>query len=172
MEILKELLLSREATGTVEWLGFSTASRSPISSTEFVEIVRGGIRGDHHCRPTRPSRRQVTLIQAEHLPVVASLMSRTEIRPELLRRNVVVSGINLSALRYMRFRIGTAVLEGSGPCPPCSRMEENLGPGGYAAMVNHGGITAIVITEGHILLGDTVQPLEVVPQKGSESAER
>ncbi len=84
-----------------------------------------------------------------------------EIAPELLRRNVVVSGINLSALRYMRFRIGTAILEGSGPCPPCSRMEENLGPGGYSAMVNHGGITAIVITEGQVQLGDTVQPLEV-----------
>ncbi len=161
MEILKELLLSRELTGTVEWLGFSTASRSPITTSEFVEIVHGGVRGDHHCRPARPSKRQVTLIQAEHLPVVASLIGRKEIAPELLRRNVVVSGINLSALRYMRFRIGTAILEGSGPCPPCSRMEENLGPGGYSAMVNHGGITAIVITEGQVQLGDTVQPLEV-----------
>lgn len=167
MEILKELLLSRETTGTVEWLGFAGASRSPITTPEFVEIIHGGIRGDHHCRPARSSKRQVTLIQAEHLPVVASLLCRKEISPELLRRNIVVSGINLSALRYMRFRIGTAVLEGSGPCPPCSRMEENLGPGGYSAMVNHGGITAIVITEGHILLGDTVQPLEVAPQKQS-----
>lgn len=161
MEILKELLLSRETTGTVEWLGFSTASRSTIVTPEFVEIIHGGVRGDHHCRPARPSKRQVTLIQAEHLPVVASLIGRKEISPELLRRNVVVSGINLSALRYMRFRIGTAVLEGSGPCPPCSRMEENLGSGGYSAMVNHGGITAIVITAGHVQLGDTVRPLEV-----------
>lgn len=161
MEILKELLLSRETTGTVEWLGFSSASRSEISTPEMVEIIHGGVRGDHHCRPARPSKRQVTLIQAEHLPVVASLIGRTEISPELLRRNIVVSGINLSALRYMRFRIGTAVLEGSGPCPPCSRMEENLGPGGYAAMVNHGGITAIVVAEGLIQIGDSVTPIEV-----------
>ena len=38
-------------------------------------------------------------------------------------------------------------------------MDENLGPGGYAAMLGHGGITAIVIAEGIIQLGDSVQAL-------------
>jgi len=161
MEILKELLMTNPVVGTVDWIGIAKASRAPMDSLEFAEIVHGGLRGDHHCRPGRPSKRQVTLIQAEHLPVVASLLNRKDVQPELLRRNIVVSGINLAALKYTRFRIGTALLEGTGNCPPCSRMEENLGPGGYFAMVNHGGITAIVLEEGTFSVGDLVTPIEV-----------
>ena len=40
-------------------------------------------------------------------------------------------------------------------------MEENLGAGGYAAMLNHGGITAVVETEGVASIGDSIVPLSV-----------
>ncbi|MFO1003365.1 MAG: MOSC domain-containing protein [Planctomycetaceae bacterium] len=160
MEILKELLSTNTFQGQVDWIGVSSGSRSEIQIRETVRIVKGGIEGDHHCRPARSSKRQVTLIQAEHIPVVEAILGRGKIDPSLLRRNIVVSGINLAALKYQTFRIGTAVLEGSGNCPPCSRMEENLGPGGYAAMLAHGGITAVVVSEGVVGLGDRVS---VVP---------
>jgi MOSC domain-containing protein YiiM len=163
VEILKELLGGSTAVGTVRWLGIATASRAVIQPQQTVQIVRGGIEGDHHCRPQRASKRQVTLIQAEHLQVVADLLNCGEIDPSELRRNIVVSGICLESLRYQQFRIGTAILSGSGSCPPCSRMEENLGPGGYAAMLGHGGITAVVIQSGSISLGDSVQPLGPLP---------
>ena len=118
--------------------------------------VGTGVAGDHHARSGR-GKRQVTLIQAEHLQVVAQLLGHeTSIDPAHLRRNVVVSGINLWALRQLRFRIGSALLEGTGPCPPCSRMEENLGAGGYHAMRGHGGITAIVVEPGVLRVGDPV----------------
>ena len=165
MEILHELLAAQKTiTGRVDWIGFSNASRGIIQPQTEVRIVTGGIEGDHHCRPKRNSKRQVTLIQAEHLPVVAALLGRKDLPPELLRRNIVVSGICLAALRYQTFRIGDAILEGSGNCPPCSRMEENLGPGGYAAMLGHGGITAIVQTPGRVSVGDAVAVVAAVTQ--------
>jgi MOSC domain-containing protein YiiM len=98
----------------------------------------------------------VTLIQAEHLQVVALIMGRTELRPGDLRRNLVVSGLNLYALRERRFRIGPVLLEGSGPCEPCSRMEEVLGTGGYNAMRGHGGIVARILEGGVLRSGDEV----------------
>lgn len=160
MEILKELLAAQHScVGRVDWLGISPVSRAPIIARSEVEIVVGGILGDHHCRPKRASKRQVTLIQAEHLAVVAALLGRSSIDPHLLRRNIVVSGISLAGLRYQNFRIGDAVLVGSGNCPPCSRMEENLGAGGYAAMLGHGGITAIVQCPGRVRTGDLVTVL-------------
>lgn len=160
MEIMKELLATAHPTGKVEWIGIAEASRAAVSSETSVELRKSaGIVGDHHCREENSSKRQVTLIQAEHLPLVAQFLKRSDVAPELLRRNIVVSGINLAALRHQRFRVGAAVLRGSGSCPPCSRMEENLGIGGYAAMLGHAGITAIVEESGAVQVGDTVAGL-------------
>jgi MOSC domain-containing protein YiiM len=72
----------------------------------------------------------------------------------VLRRNIVVSGINLLALKDKQFRVGGAVLAFSGLCHPCSKMERELGPGGYNAMRGHGGITARVVSAGSVSLGD------------------
>ena len=75
-----------------------------------------------------------------------------------LRRNIVVSGINLVALRHRKIRLGTAIVKGTELCPPCSRMEAALGEGGYNAMRGHGGICTAVIEVGKISVGDAVEP--------------
>lgn len=116
---------------------------------------RTGLTGDHHAL-SGLSKRQVTLIQQEHLAVVGALLDRGPVDPALLRRNLVVSGINLLSLKAARFRVGSVLLEGTGPCAPCSLMEKNLGPGGYSAMRGHGGITAVVVEGGQISVGDPV----------------
>ncbi|MEL7428576.1 MAG: MOSC domain-containing protein [Pseudomonadota bacterium] len=95
-------------------------------------------------------------MQAEHLPVIGSFLGIGQVMPELLRRNLVISGINLLGLRHRQFRIGNTIFEGTGLCAPCSRMEETLGRGGYAAVRGHGGIVARVIEAGSLKIGDTV----------------
>lgn len=163
MEILKELLNSRPVVGRVEWIGIAKASRDPMQVVQSAKAIEQfGLDGEHHGRPNGKSKRQVTFIQQEHLACVQTLLgdSAVKVDPGLLRRNVVVSGINLSALRHLTFQIGTAVFQGTGSCPPCSRMDENLGKGGYAAMLGHGGITAIVLRSGPFSVGDQVQVVE------------
>jgi MOSC domain-containing protein YiiM len=76
----------------------------------------------------------------------------------MLRRNLVVSGLNLSALRGKTLCIGAAMLRLTGPCAPCSRMERVLGHGGYTAMRGHGGWCAEVARPGAICIGDVVLP--------------
>ena len=102
------------------------------------------------------STRQVTLIQHEHLAVIAQLARVAQVDPVGLRRNLVVSGINLLALKNARLQVGGALLELVGPCQPCSRMEEAIGAGGYAAMRGHGGMTARVVSGGPRRVGDRV----------------
>lgn len=160
MRTIAELLAIIPQTGTVRWIGLSTGRRSEIQPVEEVLALAGfGLEGDHHAKRKADTKRQVTLIQAEHLVAVAGMLHQAEISPTLTRRNIVVSGINLLALKGQRFQIGEAILEGTGPCEPCSRMEENLGPGGYNAMRGHGGLTAKVITAGLIRRGDSVKLL-------------
>jgi MOSC domain-containing protein YiiM len=101
----------------------------------------------------------VTLVQAEHLPVIARFCGLDTLDPAILRRNIVVSGLNLLALRGVRFRLGTALLEGTGPCAPCSKMERALGPGAYNALRGHGGLTARVLDIGYVTVGDAVEAL-------------
>ena len=132
----------------------TTGARS-IAVDEVTAVEGRGLEGDRYRR--KGGKRQVTLMQAEHLPVIASLLGRDEIDPALLRRNIAVRGINLLALKKQRFQIGDAVFEGTGLCHPCSRMEETFGPGGYNAVRGHGGLTARVVQEGRISIGDMVR---------------
>ncbi|GAA4400169.1 MOSC domain-containing protein [Nibrella viscosa] len=142
--------------GRLEWISIRPVQRGPVQVVDDVEVSPDkGLVGDHYSG--RSGTRHVTLIQAEHLPAVAALTGHPEVDPGLLRRNLVVSGINLLALKNQRFRIGPeVVLETTGECHPCSRMETNLGPGGYNAMRGHGGITARVIQGGTIRVGDEI----------------
>ena len=152
--------------GQVEWIGLCTSRRGAVRSVDSVMAREGtGLDGDHHAA-NGSSKRQVTLIQAEHLPVIAALTGCESVTPDQLRRNVVVSGINLLSLKDQKFRIGAALLQGTGPCVPCSRMEEVLGTGGYNAMRGQGGICAQVLEEGTVSVGDSVTMFIEEPDDG------
>ncbi len=159
MKTLTELQNFIPGNGTVTWIGVRPARREPVVSVRSTRALIGlGLEGDRRTsgKHSPDADRLVTLIQEEHLPAIASLLMLDDLDPALLRRNIVVKGINLLALKNQQFKIGDAILEGTGPCPPCSRMEEVLGAGGYNAMRGHGGITAKVIQEGEIDCGDDV----------------
>ena len=144
--------------GHVQWMGRAAERKGPIEEMQEIRLEEGsGIVGDHHANGRRRSKRQVTLIQAEHLPVISALSKQPDLHPSWLRRNLVVSGIPLLALVDKEFRIGGAVLAGTGLCDPCHLMEERLGSGGYNAMLGHGGITAVVLCSGTVKVGDPVR---------------
>ncbi len=147
--------------GLVEQILLSPARKQPLNSVDTATVRVGtGLVGDHHSERRPGGKRQVTLIQSEHVPVIASLSGHPDLAASLLRRNIVLSGIPVNALRGVRFRIGPdVVLEGTGPCDPCSRMEQLLGPGGYNAMRGMGGLTARVVDGGEISVGDGVVAL-------------
>ncbi|TDP82189.1 MOSC domain-containing protein [Aquabacterium commune] len=165
--------LSRHAPhiGRLDAIHLRPARLQAVQSVDSaIALVDQGLQGDRTAAraPSRPggSKRQVTLMQAEHLGVIAALTHRDSVDAAALRRNLLVSGLNLVACKAL-FKdtplllcIGTEVqLELTGPCDPCSRMEAVLGPGGYHAMRGHGGMTARVLRGGVLRVGDAVRCL-------------
>jgi MOSC domain-containing protein YiiM len=153
---LRALLKQRRAPGQLSWIGVRPAHGAAMTVlTEAVLHTERGIEGDLASARTG-GKRQVSLLQAEHLPVIAGFVAREAIDPALLRRNLLVRGINLLALRNTTFRVGAVLFQGSGNCEPCSKMERALGLGGYNALRGHGGILARVLRGGLLRVGDEV----------------
>lgn len=159
MATVKELMDQLPQQGQVRWLGVRSGRRAPMQVVERLEALVGkGLTGDRYRGQSGSAgKRQVTLVQHEHLAAIASMLGRPCIDPLDLRRNIAVSGINLIALKGKQFRMGTAVLEYTGLCHPCSRMQETFGRGGYNAVRGHGGICARVVQDGIIKLGSSVE---------------
>jgi MOSC domain-containing protein YiiM len=142
--------------GHVTWIGLRPARHAPMRVVDHATLdPEVGVQGDHYAG--RSGARQVSLITQEALAAIASYLGRDAVSPELLRRNLVLRGVNLLALKERRFRLGTALLEYAGECHPCSRMETLLGPGGYNAVRGQGGILARVIEAGAIRQGDLLE---------------
>lgn len=146
--------------GKLEWIGLRPARREDMKVVDETMALEGlGLDGDRRCNGTPGSARQVSLINAEHIEVVARILGKDHIDPGLLRRNLVISGLNLQAIRYQRFQIGESIFEATALCHPCTRMDKNLGPGGHAAMLGHGGLCAKIIQSGLIRVGDKLEVL-------------
>lgn len=150
---LQQLFDTMPQTGRVTWIGVRPDKHTPITSQITIDVDEKGLVGDRYSR--KNGKRSVTLIQHEHLAAVSSIMG-IEVTPELVRRNIVVSSINLLALKDRTFQVGNVILEYTGLCHPCSKMEKALGAGGYNAMRGHGGITARVVESGRISVDDVV----------------
>lgn len=152
-----EKLRQSIAPGKLEWIGLRPERRGEIRVVDRAQGIVGlGLEGDHRCLKTPGSARQVTIISREYIHQIAQQLGLAAIDPALLRRNLVISGMNLNLLRFQRLQIGEAIFETSALCDPCSRMDENLGQGGAAAMFGYGGLCAKVIQGGLISVGDQV----------------
>ena len=164
--LLRALTDTFPRNGRLEWIGVRPERRAAVVELAEAEArVERGLTGDYRAR-SPGSRRQVTLIQHEHLAVIANLLGHATAHPALARRNLAVSGINVLALKDEVFAIGDAVFQGTGVCAPCSKMEKYYGEGGYNALRGHGGITALVVVGGVIRRGDDVRrvaPDELAP---------
>lgn len=171
---LRDLTQLFPNAGRLEAIVLRPDRRVQAVHTEQATLQPGfGLVGDRRAQKERigssSRKRELTLIQHEHLPLVARLCGKASVDAADLRRNLVVSGINLLAMRspfknqVLEYSIGDeAVVQITGLCEPCSRMEEVLGEGGYNAMRGHGGVIAMVLHGGVIRIGDTVRLKSVV----------
>jgi MOSC domain-containing protein YiiM len=122
MKTIRDLNRPPQIEGRVESIVVRSSPREVARTVEGTLALAGiGLADDRLGKrgESELSTRQVTLIQAEHLSVIARLARVDQVDPVGLRRNLVVSGINLLALKNAKLQVGSALLEIVGPCHPC-----------------------------------------------------
>lgn len=153
---LAQLINAPMRPGRIAWIGVRPVRRAAMQPLDEATLTPdNGLIGDRYSG--RSGERHLTLIGASDLAAIAEFLGLETVAPDQLRRNIVVSGVNLLALKDKRFRLGGALLQTTGECHPCSRMEETFGPGGYNAVRGHGGVTARVLQGGLIRTGDALE---------------
>jgi MOSC domain-containing protein YiiM len=169
IESLRDLSDRFSVQGRIEAIVLRPERQQPAILVNEVEAIpEYGLVGDRRAQQRRTTKttrkREITLLQAEHIPLIAHWSNLDHLSPLQLRRNLIISGINLLSMRSpfpdlrLYWQIGEQVtFEITGPCDPCSRMETDLGPGAYNAMRGHGGMTARLLVGGIIRVGDPVR---------------
>jgi MOSC domain-containing protein YiiM len=131
-----------------------------MDTVEAVDVtVREGVHGDYRgsLKPGR-NKRQVTVMAAEGWRDALAEVKQP-VAWEQRRVNLLVEGLALEETTGARIVFASGlVLEITGECDPCSRMEE-VAPGLKGALLPHwrGGVTTRVIEGGRLHVGDSVR---------------
>ena len=73
----------------------------------------------------------------------------------MLRRNVIVSGVDLNELIGVDFELQGVQFRGTQHCKPCAWMDVAFAPGAEKFLApGKGGLRARILTDGRISLGD------------------
>jgi hypothetical protein len=148
------------AAGTVAAIVLAPAAEAPLRSVDRAHAIAGrGLRGDRYADGAGTFSaggghgRDLTLVAAEVLDDVG-------LEPVDARRNLVVRGVDLDALRGRRFRVGEVECLGQRRCEPCAHLERFTRPGVLRALVHRGGLRADIVRSGELRVGDPVEALE------------
>src|SRR4051812_43570465 len=120
-----------------------------IEEVDSVECVAGrGLRGDRFFDHKENYKGQVTLFSIEVFQELCAALNLPHARPTALRRNLLVSGLDLNELIGRQFELQGVLLEGTEECRPCYWMDEALGPGAEAWLRGRGGLRCRILSDG------------------------
>lgn len=150
-------------TGRLLSIYLAPAAGAPVRRVAQAQALAGrGLDGDRYAAGAGsfsrwPGRgREVTLVAAEAL-AEAEAEFGVAVGEGQHRRNLVVEGVPLDALRGVPFEIGGARFEGVRVCAPCKYLVRVTGQERiFDALVRRGGLRASITAGGTVREGDAV----------------
>lgn len=134
-----------------------TPGAHPTFDVETVEVKAGlGLVGDRFYGKGAQFDGHVTFFAWEIFQVVSTEGGVQNQSPAVLRRNVVVEGVNLNQLIGQEFAIDGVRFYGAKHCAPCRWMDIGLAPGALKLLRGRGGLRAQVLSDGVLRRGDAV----------------
>jgi MOSC domain-containing protein YiiM len=150
------------ARGRVEAIHIVRTRRAAMQAVDRATARAGlGLEGDRYTllaaagSPDTKPDRHLTLIESEEIERLAT-QHDIHLAPGESRRNVTTRGIRLNALVGQRFFIGAVACEGMQLCEPCQYLVDLLGKPVLGPLVHRAGLTARILTDGEIAVGDAI----------------
>ena len=127
----------------------------PLIEVPQIDCVADhGIRGDRFFDYRENYKGQITFFSSEVFAELARAFCLTNKSAGALRRNVVVSKINLNELIGVDFEVQEVRFRGAADCKPCYWMDAAIAPGAEKFLAGRGGLRARILTDGRISVGD------------------
>lgn len=127
----------------------------PPVAANSIECVAGhGIRGDRFFDFLDNYKGQITFFSLDVFAQLESAFGLTTKSPGVLRRNVIVSGVQLNDLIQVDFELQGVRFRGTGQCAPCHWMDTAFAPGAEKFLAGRGGLRARILSDGRISVGD------------------
>jgi MOSC domain-containing protein YiiM len=131
--------------------------RHEVREVNEAHLVAGkGIEGDRYFAHREDYKGQITFFSES---VARQLEATLECKPldrSVMRRNVLIDGVDLNALVGKRFQIGDVLLTGSEECAPCYWMDRAVKPGAHSFLKGNGGLRCRIEHGGLLRVGESV----------------
>lgn len=130
---------------------------------DTINCVAGkGIEGDRYFGFKEDFKGQITFFSAEVAGDLEKAFNLPQLDRSAMRRNVIISGVDLNSLIGKRFRIGGLVLTGSEECAPCYWMNEAVADGAHEFLKGNGGLRCRIEKSGTLTTGPAT--LEIIDE--------
>lgn len=128
------------------------AGTSAINEVDRIDCVAGrGIRGDRFFEHKENFLGQITFFADEVYQELKQELGIEDRSPAVFRRNVIVRGMDLTALIGQEFEVQGVRFYGTEECRPCYWMDQAFGPGAEKAMQGRGGLRAQILSNGSLV---------------------
>ena len=127
-----------------------------LGEEKEIECVAGrGIRGDRFFDYKDDYQGQVTFFSREIFDDLSREFGLTTKSPGVLRRNLIVSGIDLNELIGVEFELQGVQFRGTQHCKPCDWMNLAFAPGTEPFLrPGKGGLRARILSSGRLSVGE------------------
>lgn len=127
----------------------------PLVEVAKVECVAGrGLRGDRFFDYQEDYKGQITFFSAEVFDRLCDEFGIGDKPAGVLRRNIIVSGVDLLSLIGKEFEIQGVRFCGTQHCAPCEWMNVAFAPGAKEFLRDNAGLRARIVNEGTLTVGE------------------
>ena len=147
--------------GKIEAINITNTSEENTFYVNQAILEKGkGIVNDRYYENFKEKKEQVTLINLEDIDNFNNEIKQN-IEAKDFRRNIIVSGINLSELINKKIEINKVILKIHEICQPCKYLQDRLKiPSLVKMLVNKSGVRAEILHSGSLSVGDIIKVIK------------